>query len=292
MECNAVEWSVLSYSALFFPILPLACPDLSCPHLSLTCPVLTSLVLTYPPCPCPCTILSCPWLALTYPNPSSLPLPGIPLEARQERTPTDLLKLFKSDGGGSSDVTLRPLVKNLSGRMYVLDILDATNCDHVRPYITRVNFNFNFYLWLFNDTIAFYFDSQPLNLNFQYFNFDCLLPIISNFRLGVTWQLLKGDITSTLTGVCNKILHDRSASPEILRKRIEGNFIVIYSNCLLINLAVCAHPFESLKLSHTFSHTYTNAHAHAHAHAHCLRHLISPSFPPSHSTLHPRHWVL
>ena len=41
-------------------------------------------------------------------------------------------------------------------------------------------------------------------------------------RLGVTWQVLKGDLHATLLGVCNKLLHDRSASKAVLKKRREG----------------------------------------------------------------------
>lgn len=41
-------------------------------------------------------------------------------------------------------------------------------------------------------------------------------------RLGVTWQVLKADLHATLLGVCNKLLHDRSASKDVLKKRKEG----------------------------------------------------------------------
>ena len=41
--------------------------------------------------------------------------PGVPLQVRQERSSTELLKLFKADSG--ADQNLRPLVKQLSGKM-------------------------------------------------------------------------------------------------------------------------------------------------------------------------------
>ena len=57
-----------------------------------------------------------------------------------------------------------------------------------------------------------------------------LLPLpllLSCCSLGVTWQLLKSDVAATITGVCNRILHDRSATTEILKKRRQGMIFYI-----------------------------------------------------------------
>ena len=50
------------------------------------------------------------------------------------------------------------------------------------------------------------------------------------FSLALVWQVTKGDITSTLTSVCNKILHDHSASSVVLKDRREGKFL-----CFILN---------------------------------------------------------
>ena len=56
-----------------------------------------------------------------------------------------------------------------------------------------------------------------------------LFSYVWSISLGVTWQLLKSDVAATLTGVCNKILHDRSVTPDILKLRREGKkFVASY----------------------------------------------------------------
>ena len=81
---------------------------------------------------------------------------------------------------------------------------------------------------------------------FLIFSSSCLFILrlslyFSLISLGVTWQLLKSDVAATLTGVCNKILHDRSVTADVLRQRREGkssNSILSSASLLVINLSI------------------------------------------------------
>ena len=42
------------------------------------------------------------------------------------------------------------------------------------------------------------------------------------FRLGVMWRVSKGDITATLSGVCDKLLRDHSVSSSVITRRSEA----------------------------------------------------------------------
>lgn len=49
-------------------------------------------------------------------------------------------------------------------------------------------------------------------------------------RLAIVWQVTKSDITSTLTSVCNKALHDHSCTNAVRQQRREGDSTRLFSH--------------------------------------------------------------
>jgi X-domain of DnaJ-containing len=63
--------------------------------------------------------------------------------------------------------------------------------------------------------------------SFQYFFFAFSLSFFFSLlciRLALVWQVTKSDISSTITAVCNKVMHDHSASYTTRQERREGAY--------------------------------------------------------------------